>query len=114
MHSIGVSSSIVSHLAGQITKVTAPDGSFLQYAWSDAKRLTSVSNNAGETNEYGYNLNGDVTSTTVKASGGAIVKQQSALFDELGRLMRQIGAAAQQTSYGYDRTDNLKIVTDRC
>jgi YD repeat-containing protein len=41
-----------------------------------------------------------------------VVKQQSALFDELGRLMRSIGAASQQTSYGYDRTDKLVQVTD--
>ena len=48
----------------------------------------------------------------MKAAGGAIVKQQSALLDELGRLMRQIGASAQQTNYAYDRTDNLTQVTD--
>ena len=79
---------------GQVTKVTAPDGSYLQYTYNDARHLTTVTNNAGETIEYGYNLNGDQTSATVKTSGGAIVKQQSALFDELGRLMRQIGASA--------------------
>ena len=57
--------------AGEITKVTAPDGSFLAYSWSDAKRLTTVTNTAGETIEYGYNGNGDRTATTVKAAGGA-------------------------------------------
>ena len=40
------------------------------------------------------------------------VKQQSALFDELGRLLRSIGAAGQQTSLAYDRTNNVKTVTD--
>ena len=55
-------------LAGQVTKITAPDGSFLQYAWNDAKRLTTVTNNTGETIEYGYNANGDVTSTVVKSA----------------------------------------------
>ena len=41
-----------------------------------------------------------------------MVRQQSALFDELGRLMRQIGASAQQWDYDYDRTDNLTEVSD--
>ena len=98
--------------AGEVTKVTSPDGSYLSYAWDNARRLTSVANNAGETIAYGYNANGDATSTVVKTSGGTIVRQQSALFDDLGRMMRQIGAAAQQTNSAYDRTDNLKTVTD--
>ena len=54
----------------------------------------------------------DVTSTVVKSTSATVVKQQSALFDELGRLMRSIGASSQQTSYGYDRTDKLVAVTD--
>jgi len=45
----------------------------------------------GETITYGYNANGDQTSMTVKTSGGTIVRQQSAVFDELGRLMKAIG-----------------------
>jgi hypothetical protein len=61
----------------------------------------------GETIEYTYNANGDATSTVVKSASATVVKQQSALFDELGRLMRSIGAASQQTNYGYDRTDKL-------
>jgi len=97
---------------GQVTRVTSPDGSYLQYAWSDARRLTSVANNGGERIEYGYNANGDVTSRTVKSSSGAIIRQQSALFDELGRLMRSIGAAGQETVFRYDRTDNLTEVRD--
>src|SRR5436190_23845324 len=65
-----------------------------------------------KTINYTYNANGDVTSTVVKSASAPMVKQQSALFDELGRLMRSIGAASQQTNYGYDRTDKLVSVTD--
>ena len=82
----------------------------MQYTWSSARRLITVTNNTGEKIEYGYNANGDQTSATVKSSGGTIVRQQSALFDELGRLMRSIGASAQQTSFAYNRT--IKTVTD--
>jgi RHS repeat-associated protein len=99
-------------LAGQVTKVTAPDGSFLAYTWNDAKRLTLVANNTGETIAYAYNANGDQTSSTVKASGGAITRQMTMAYDELGRLMRSIGAASQTTTIAYDRTDNPVTVTD--
>ena len=98
--------------AGQVTRVTSPDGTFLQYAWSEARRLTAVSNNAGERIDYTHNLNGDVTSRTVKSGSGAIIRQQSAVFDELGRIMRAIGAAGQQTLFRYDRTDKLTQVQD--
>jgi RHS repeat-associated protein len=95
--------------AGQITSVIAPNGYYLNYTWSDARRLTAVTNTryGRDRIEYGYNANGDQTSRTVKSASGAIVRQQSALFDELGRLMRAIGAAGQTTLFRYDRTDNL-------
>ncbi|MFO1121921.1 MAG: RHS repeat-associated core domain-containing protein [Hyphomicrobiales bacterium] len=98
--------------ASQVTKITAPDSSYLLYTWNNARRLTTITNNAGEKIEYTHNANGDVTSTTTKASGGTIVQQQSTLFDELGRLMRMIGAASQQWDFDYDRTDLLTQVTD--
>ncbi len=92
--------------------MTAPDGAFLSYTWNDAKRLTLVTNNAGETIAYTYNANGDQTTSTVKASGGAITRQMAMAYDELGRLMRSIGAASQTTTVAYDRTDNPVTVTD--
>ncbi len=95
---------------GQITRITQADGSYLDYVWSDARRLTSVANNTGEKIEYGYNLNGDVTSSTIKTSANVITRQMTMVYDELGRLMQSIGAAAQTTTLSYDRTD-LQVQT---
>ena len=95
---------------GQITRITQADGVYLDYVWSDARRLTSVANNTGEKIEYGYNLNGDVTSSTVKTSANVITKQMTTAYDELGRLMKSIGAATQTTTLSYDRTD-LQVQT---
>jgi RHS repeat-associated protein len=69
-----------------------------------------VTNNTGEKIEYGYNLNGDMTSSTVKSPANVITKQMSMAYDELGRLMRSIGAATQTTTLSYDRTD-LQVQT---
>ena len=38
---------ITHDAAGQITRVIAPDSSYLNYTWSAARRLTTVANNAG-------------------------------------------------------------------
>ena len=98
--------------AGNVTKITAPDGSFLQYAYNNALRVTSVTNNTGETITYAYNGNGDMTSSTLKSSAATITKQMTMAYDELGRLMQSIGAASQTTTYSYDRTDLNKQVKD--
>lgn len=37
--------------SSQIIRVTAPDGSYLDYTWSNARRFTTVANNTGETIE---------------------------------------------------------------
>jgi YD repeat-containing protein len=97
---------------GQVTRVTEPDGAYLDYVWSDARRLTSVTNTTGEKIEYGYNLNGDVTSSTVKSPSNVITRQMSMVYDELGRLLKSIGAAAQETAFSYDRTDLTTQVKD--
>jgi YD repeat-containing protein len=97
---------------GQVTKVTRPDGSFLTYAYNNARRLTTVTSNLGETITYTYDLNGDVASRVLKTAGGTIVFNQTQTFDELGRLLRHIGANAQNTIYAYDKSSLLTSVTD--
>ncbi len=97
---------------GQVTKVTRPDGSFLSYAYNNARRLTTVTSNSGETITYTYDLMGDVTSRVLKTPGGTIVFNQTQTFDELGRLLRHIGANAQNTIYAYDKSSLLTSVTD--
>jgi YD repeat-containing protein len=39
-----------------VTKLTLPDGSFLTYAYDDARRLTVITNQTGETIEFTYDL----------------------------------------------------------
>jgi RHS repeat-associated protein len=99
-------------LSGNITKLTRPDGSFLQYTWNAARRMTLVTNNTGETITYGYDADGHVTSSTIKSSAAVITKQMTMAYDELGRLLRSIGAATQTTTYSYDRTDLTTQVKD--
>jgi YD repeat-containing protein len=99
-------------LAGNVLKITKPDGNYLQYTYNDASRVTLIANNASETIELSYDALGNVTERKTKSAAGTIVAQQSQVFDEIGRLLQSFGAASQTTSFGYDRTDLRTAVTD--
>jgi RHS repeat-associated protein len=97
---------------GQITRVTRPDGSYFTYTYDDARRLTAVEQSNGERIEYGRDPMGNMTSKVIRRADTSIAFNQTQTFDELGRLLRHIGAYSQTTLFGYDKTDNLTSATD--
>lgn len=107
----GSTTSFEHDAIGQITKVTRGDGSWLQYTWSDARRLTAITNNLGERVEYDYDAMGNRTAQRLKDASSSLTQQQSWVYDELGRLLRSIGAAGQTARYGYDLNDNPIVST---
>jgi YD repeat-containing protein len=98
--------------AGDITKITRPNGAFLQYTWDDARRLTWVTDNTGAYIRYVRDALGGITARWIVNTAANIVFSQSATFDELGRLLTAVGAGGQTWQLGYDKTDNLTAVTD--
>ncbi len=103
---------IAYDLVGDVTKITLPNGVYESYAYDAARRLTTIVNSAGETVSYVRDANGDITSTTITLAGGATAYTVTRAFDQLGRLIKSIGALSQTYNFGYDRTDNLTSVTD--
>ncbi len=97
---------------GQITRMTLADGSYFDYEYDDARRLTAVQNNLLERIEYTLDASGNRTLEVIKDSVGGIVKSQSRQFDQISRLLKDIGANTQETQYGYDLNDNLDAMTD--
>ncbi|TAH32498.1 MAG: RHS repeat protein [Alphaproteobacteria bacterium] len=91
---------------GNIRKITLPDGSFLQYGYDNAQRLTSIENNIGERVEFTLDAMGNRTETRIKNAASALVYQHNQVFDALGRLYRDIGALSQTVTFGYDKNDN--------
>ncbi|QGM44969.1 RHS repeat-associated core domain-containing protein [Methylocystis heyeri] len=96
---------------GDVTKITLPNGAYETYSYDGARRLMSVANSAGETISYARNANGDTTSTSVSGGVGAGFAE-TRVFDELGRVIKSIGAQSQAYGFAYDRTDNLVSVAD--
>ncbi|MEW6643057.1 MAG: RHS repeat-associated core domain-containing protein [Pseudomonadota bacterium] len=98
--------------AGDITQMTRPNGAYLQYAYDNARRLTQVQDNTGATLSYTRDNLGNVTARQIKDSGGTLQLSQTATYDELGRLLKFIGAANETWTQAYDKTDNRVSVTD--
>ena len=110
---LAATTSVAYDALGNVTRLTAPDGSALDYAWNDARRLTRISNALGEEIAFAYDAKGDVTSSTVRdSSGGTLRRQETRTYDEIGRLLNLVGSLGQTTTHGYDREDNLVRRTD--
>ena len=99
-------------LAGNITQITRPNGASLSYTYDAAHRLTKVTDGLGQTITYTLDALGGRTQVQVAASGGGVVKTQSKVFDELGRMLQSIGASSQTTTYAYDKNNNVTGITD--
>jgi RHS repeat-associated protein len=99
--------------AGDLATLTQPNGAVYTMTWDDARRLTAITNNLGEAINYARDAMGDATGTTIVAADGKTVMYQVAnTFDELGRLIKQVGGEKATWSYAYDRTDLLTGTTD--
>jgi YD repeat-containing protein len=72
--------------------VTQPDGvSFVQYGYDDAHRLTTVSDNLGNSITYTLDNLGNRTAEEVKDPGNALRRQLTRSIDALGRVQQITG-----------------------
>lgn len=98
--------------AGDISQITLPGGGYLQYAYNDARRLTLVTNDRGQTQAFTYDANGDRLTAQTMDTSSTLTQQETATFDELGRVLQQIGAGSQTWTFAYDKLDNPVQTTD--
>ncbi len=92
---------------GQLTKVTLPDGSFLDYTYDNAHRMTQIADNLGHKIVYTLDLMGNRTQEQVFDPGNALAQTRSRVYNSLSRLVQEIGAASQTTAYTYDNQGNV-------
>lgn len=101
--------------AGQLTRVTLPDTSYLEYTYDAAHRLTQIEDNLGNQVIYTLDNMGNRTQEDVKDPGNTLRQTRSRVYDSLNRLYQDIGGVSpstQITTYGYDNQGNLTSVTD--
>ena len=97
---------------GNLVAITQPNGSQLFYQYDAAHRLTSVTNVLGESIHYTLNAAGNIIQQTTTNASGALAKTQSRVFDQLSRVLQEIGASGQTTTYSYDANGNPISITD--
>ena len=76
---------------GLLKKVTRADGSYLSYGYDDAHRLTSASDNLGNSVAYTLDNLGNRISEDVKDPGNALRRQLTRGIDALGRVQQTTG-----------------------
>jgi RHS repeat-associated protein len=97
---------------GRLRRVTLGDGSWVEYGYDAAQRLTTLTDTLGQQRIYTRDDAGNVTREETFNADGTPARVRNRSFDALGRLSADIGAAGQTTGYTYDSHGNLRTVTD--
>jgi YD repeat-containing protein len=77
--------------AGQLTRVTQPDGSWVGYEYDPAHRQTAVLDNRGNRIDYTLDNAGSRTGEAVRDSGGVLRRSLSRSIDAIGRVQQTTG-----------------------
>jgi RHS repeat-associated protein len=102
--------------ANNLTQVTLPDSSYLQYGYDTANRLTSVTNALGESIQYTLDALGDRYQTYIYDASSTLTRKHTATFDNLGRMLTDLAwtttSASNTTTLAYDPNSNVTSITD--
>lgn len=97
---------------GNITRVTQPNGAYLDYGYDSANRLTNITDSLGNKISYTLDDAGNRIAEQHHDSAALLTRTQQRIFDELSRMIENLGAGGQRTSYSYDANGNPASVTD--
>jgi RHS repeat-associated protein len=101
--------------AGQPTRVALPEGVVLDFAYDLRGRLTDVTDNLGNREEYRYDAEGNRIETLAQDPDGSLARRQAQAFDPLGRRSALIEPGESTdaiTVFAYDDAGNPVAVTD--
>jgi len=98
--------------AGNLVKITQPDGSYLSYSYDAAHRLIGINDALGNSVAYTLDLMGNLINEKVYDPSNQLTQSRTHAYDALNRLIKDIGAQNQTTTYGYDNNGNRISVID--
>jgi RHS repeat-associated protein len=94
---------------GLLKKVTNPDGSFIEYFYDAAHRLTEIRDGALNRVVYTLDAMGNRTAENTYDPSNALRRTHSRIYNTLNRLWKDVnaaGTAAVTTTFGYDNNGN--------
>jgi YD repeat-containing protein len=94
---------------GLLKKTTLPDGSYLEYTYDAAHRLTEINDADGNRIHYTLDAAGNRAGEEAYDPSNSLARTRTRVFDALSRLQNDIGAAGTAnvtTIYGYDNNGN--------
>ena len=83
-----------------------------QYFYDNAHRITKQINPDNTVTDYVYNLAGQVVTTTVTSPNGQIVSVIETVYDNLGRVIKEISPIGGETQYFYNNAGFVFKQTD--
>ncbi|MDJ0654152.1 MAG: RHS repeat-associated core domain-containing protein [Xanthomonadales bacterium] len=98
--------------AGQVTRITQPNGAYIDYEYDEAHRLTALEDNFGNRIEYTLDNAGNRTAEKTKNTGGVLTMQLSRVYNNLGRVTDLIDGVNNTTTFTYDNNGNQITATD--
>jgi RHS repeat-associated protein len=100
---------------GQLTKVTQPDGSFVEYTYDAAHRLTDIEDGLGNRIHYTLDAMGNRTLEESFDPASTLMRAHSRVIDGLNRVWKEIGGttpSTQVTQNGFDANGNVTSILD--
>jgi RHS repeat-associated protein len=94
---------------GLLKKATLPDGSFLEYTYDAAHRLTEIEDSEGNRIVYTLDSMGNLTAEQLYDPSSALTQTRTRVFNTLNQLWKEIGAAGTAnvtTQFSYDNNSN--------
>lgn len=76
--------------AGQLTRITQPNGAYLDYSYDKAHRLIQVKDQRGNTRQYTLDNIGNRTKEELSDTNGQLTRSQTRVYDALSRLQKLI------------------------
>jgi RHS repeat-associated protein len=93
---------------GQLDVVTHANGYQLDYAWTPAHLLDSVTDNLGNRIEYAYDLRGNQTAENVRDVSGVLTRELSRSYDTRNHLATQGSGPRTPELYTVDSSGRLR------
>ena len=100
---------------GQLARVTMPDSSYVDYLYDAAQRLYRIQDGLGNYVQYTLDNAGNRTREDAYDKTGALARSRTRLYDDLSRVIQDIGGASpatQVTQYAYDASGNKYAESD--